>query len=126
MHKIKETIESYSKNKEKVKILNELKKELELLQDKILSRADSIYFTEQLKLLLSGRYIIRENLLALIDHEFLEKKIGTYPASYIDSVNKLKNKIRRKPFILPEAYKKKTMDRFRRITHVYKFIPYVY
>ena len=126
MDKIDESIELYSKNSEKVKILEELKNDLKLIQDNILCRADSVYFTEQLKLLLSGRFIIREHLIALIDDEFLRQDISTYPHTYVDRVNKLKNKIRRKPFILPETYKNKTMNRLKNITHVYKYIPYFY
>jgi hypothetical protein len=86
-----------------------------------LSKADSDYFTEQLKLLQTGKYIIREHLIDLVDEEFLNK-IGKYPDSYIDKVNKLKTKIRRKPFILPHKYKDKIMNKLKQITRVNKFL----
>ena len=117
---INNLIPLYSKNTQKTNILIELRKELKLLADKYLCKADSDYFTEQLKLLRTGKYIIREHLIALIDEEFLNK-IGKYPDSYIDKVNKLKTKIRRKPFILPHKYKDKIMNKLKQITRVNKF-----
>ena len=126
-HKINDMIFLYSHNDGKLKILETLKKELGLLTDKYLCKADSVYFTEQLKLLHSGNYILRENLLALIDDKFLEQKIGTYPDdSYIKQVNKLKTKIRRKPFVLPATYKTKVMNKLNKITRGYRLIPYFY
>jgi len=110
----------YSNNTQKTNILIELRKELKLLADEFLSKADSDYFTEQLNLLQTGKYIIREHLIGLIDEEFLNK-IGKYPDSYIDKVNKLKTKIRRKPFILPHKYKDKIMNKLKQITRVNKF-----
>ena len=111
----------YSTNAKKINILDELRKELKLLADEFLSKADSDYFTEQLKLLQTGKYIIREHLIDLVDEEFLNK-IGKYPDSYIDKVNKLKTKIRRKPFILPHKYKDKIMNKLKQITRVNKFL----
>ena len=121
MKKINDMMLLYSNNNKKLKILTELKDELGLLADKFLSKADSDYFTEQLKLLQTGKYIIRENLLELIDDEILRINIGTLPDSYIDKVNKLKTKIRRKPFILPHKYKDKIMNKLKQITRVNKF-----
>ena len=111
----------YSKNDKKQQILKELKDELDLLADNFLSRADSVYFTEQLKLLQTGQYIICENLLQLIDDEILGINIGALPDSYIDKVNKLKTKIRCKPLILPNKYKDKIMNKLKQITRVNKF-----
>lgn len=121
MKKINDMMLLYSNNNKKLKILMELKEELNLLADKFLSKADSDYFTEQLKLLQTGKYIIRENLLELIDDEILRINIGTLPEYYIDKVNKLKTKIRRKPFILPHKYKDKIMNKLKQITRVNKF-----
>ena len=121
MTKIDDMILSYRKNIQKQKILKELKNELKLLVDNYLSKADSVYFTEQLKLLQTGKYIIRENLLELIDDELLKIKIDTYPDSSMDKINKLKTKIRGKPFILPHKYKNKIMNKLKRIIRGNKF-----
>ena len=120
MSTIDDMMSSYALSTKK-KILTELRKELKLLADEFLSKADSDYFTEQLKLLQTGKYIIREHLIDLVDEEFLNK-IGKYPDSYIDKVNKLKTKIRRKPFILPHKYKDKIMNKLKQITRVNKFL----
>ena len=52
---------------EKVKLLKQLQHELKFILDNYLSQADSNFFIKQLKLLQSGKYILREQLLKEID-----------------------------------------------------------
>jgi hypothetical protein len=111
---------------EKLKILEQLKKELKFLPGAILSEADSNYFTSQLELLDSNKYILREKLLEIVNRTFSVKKIDSYPYSYIDEVNKLKLKVRRKPFIVSKKTKDKILYRLKKITHDYYIHPSIF
>jgi len=98
----------------------ELKEELNLLADKFLSKADSDYFTKQLELLRSNKYVLRENLLKQVNDSFLKREIGSYPYSYIDEVNKLRINVRRKPFIVSHKTRDKIVKRLKKVTNDYK------
>ena len=113
------------KTDEKVKILEQLNSELNFLPSAILSEADSNYFTSQLELLDSNKYILREKLLQKINTKFLEKPIGSYPSSYIDGVNKLRINVRRKPLIISTKTENKIMRKLKKVTFDY-WIPYIY
>ena len=113
------------KTDEKVQILEQLKSELKLLPSAILSEADSNYFTSQLELLDSNKYILREKLLEKINTKFLKKPIGSYPSSYIDGVNKLRINVRRKPLIISTKTENKIMRKLKKVTFDY-WIPYIY
>ena len=111
----------------KLEVLKQLRRELTLLPDKYLylSEVDSKYFTDQLDLLESNKFILREELLKKIDSKFLEREIDKYPHSYIDEVNKLRLKVRRKPVIIPTKTAEKIMNKLKRVTHDY-IIPYLF
>ena len=111
----------------KLQVLEQLQRELTLLPDKYLylSEVDSKYFTDQLDLLESNKFILREELLKKIDSKFLEREIDKYPHSYIDEVNKLRLKVRRKPVIMPTKTAEKIMNKLKRVTHDY-IIPYLF
>ena len=135
MKKIDKMIDTYKDNRinhrnkgkyDKVSILEQLKHELQFLPDRYLSEADSNYFNNQLELLESDKFILREDLLRQINNRFAERDTTTYPYTYIDEVNKLRLKVRRKPFIISKRTKDKIMNKLKRVTHDYKFIPYVY
>ena len=113
------------KTDEKVKILEQLNSELNFLPSAILSEADSNYFTSQLELLDSNKYILREKLLQKINTKFLEKPIGSYPSSYIDGVNKLRINVRRKPLIISTKTENKIMRKLKKVTFDH-WIPYIY
>ena len=76
-------------------------------------------------LLESNKFILREELLKKIDSKFLEREIDKYPHSYIDEVNKLRLKVRRKPVIIPTKTAEKIMNKLKRVTHDY-IIPYLF
>ena len=111
----------------KLQVLEQLQRELKLLPDKYLylSEVDSKYFTDQLDLLESNKFILREELLKKIDSTFLKRDIDKYPHSYIDEVNKLRLKVRRKPVIMPTKTAEKIMNKLKRVTHDY-IIPYLF
>jgi hypothetical protein len=105
---------------QKIRILKQLEKELNFLPDKYLSKADSDYFTKQLELLRSNKYVLRENLLKQVNDSFLKREIGSYPYSYIDEVNKLRINVRRKPFIVSHKTRDKILKRLKKVTNDYK------
>ena len=107
--------------KQKLTILKQLEKELKFLPDKYLSKADSDYFTKQLELLKSNKYVLRENLLKQVNDSFLKREIGSYPYSYIDEVNKLRINVRRKPFIVSHKTRDKIVKRLKKVTNDYKY-----
>ena len=111
---------------EKLKILEQLKRELEYLPSAILSEADSNYFTSQLELLDSNKYILREKLLEKINTKFLKKPIGSYPSSYIDGVNKLRINVRRKPLIISTKTENKIMRKLKKVTFDYYIHPSIF
>ena len=106
--------------RQKLRILEQLVKELHFLPDKYLSKADSDYFTKQLELLRSNKYVLRENLLKQVNDSFLKREIGSYPYSYIDEVNKLRINVRRKPFIVSHKTRDKILKRLKKVTNDYK------
>jgi len=105
---------------ERIRVLDQLKHELDFLPDKYLSKADFDYFSNQLELLSKNKYTLRESLLKIVNRTFSDRKIGTYPYSYIDEVNKLKIKIRRKPFIVSHKTRDKILHRLKKVTNDYK------
>jgi len=107
--------------RQKLRIVKQLEKELNFLPDKYLSKADSDYFTKQLELLRSNKYVLRENLLKQVNDSFLKREIGSYPYSYIDEVNKLRIHVRRKPFIVSHKTKDKILKRLKKVTNDYKY-----
>ena len=132
MNEIDNAINKYEEGKsttlkrEKIKVLNQLQHELNFIPDNYLNQADSNYFINQLKLLQSGKYVRREHLLKEIDSQFLQRKIHEYPYSYIDEVNKLRLKVRRKPFIVSLKTKDKIMKKLKIITHDYYIHPSIF
>ena len=107
--------------RQKLTIVIQLEKELNFLPDKYLSKADSDYFTKQLELLRSNKYVLRENLLKQVNDSFLKREIGSYPYSYIDEVNKLRINVRRKPFIVSHKTRDKILKRLKKVTNDYKY-----
>ena len=132
MNEIDNAINKYGEGKsttlkrEKIKVLEQLQHELKFIPDNYLNQADSNYFINQLKLLQSGKYVRREHLLKEIDSQFLQRKIHEYPYSYIDEVNKLRLKVRRKPFIVSLKTKDKIMKKLKIITHDYYIHPSIF
>ena len=62
----------------------------------------------------------------VFEHTGNNVKIDFADNSYIKEVNKLKIKVRRKPFILSKKYENKIMNKLKKVTREYRFIPYVY
>ena len=135
IQKLKEKFEQYGPEdtlgtsalkKQKINILEQLERELNFLPYEYLSKADSDYFTNQLELLSKNKYILREHLLKIVNRTFSDKKIDSYPYSYIDEVNKLKLKVRRKPFIVSVKTKDKILYRLKKIIHDYYIHPSIF
>ena len=78
-HSENETVGKIALKEQKVNILEQLEHELNFLPDNYLSKADSDYFTNQLDLLKSNKYVLRDVLLKIVNRNFFDQKIGTYP-----------------------------------------------